>query len=88
MAQMVERLNTSEDFITAPVATGKLQDAGESLGLAIGKSVAKTRELGQQLRHRAEFVKQEKPLQLLGILAGIAMAAGVATRVWRSTRNA
>ena len=88
MAQMVERLNTSEDFITAPAATGKLQDAGESLGLALGKSVAKTRELGQQLRHRAEFVKQEKPLQLLGILAGIAMAAGFATRVWRSIRNA
>ena len=88
MAQMVERLNTSEDFITAPAATGKLQDAGESLGLALGKSVAKTRELGQRLRDCTEFVKQEKPLQLLGILAGIAMAAGVATRVWRSTRNA
>lgn len=88
MAQMLERLNTSEDFITAPAAKGKLQDAGESLGLAIGKSVAKTRALGQQLRERAVTFKDEKPLQLLGILAGIAMAAGFATRVWRSARNA
>lgn len=88
MAQMVERLDTSEELTSAPAAKGKLQGAGESLGLAIGKSVAKAREFGQNLRDRAEFVKQEKPLQLLGIFAGIAMAAGFATRVWRSARNA
>jgi hypothetical protein len=88
MAQMVERLNTSEEFSTAPAANRKLQDAGESLGLVIGKSVASVRDFGQQMRDRAASFKQEKPLQLLGILAGIAMAAGFATRVWRSSRNA
>ena len=90
MAQMVERLNTLalEEFTPAPAERRTLQGIGESVGLAIGKSVAKTRQLGQQMRDRAEYVRQEKPLQLLGVLAGFAMAAGVATRVWRSTRNA
>ena len=90
MAQMVERFNTLalEEFATAPAEKGTLQGAGESVGLAIGKSVAKTRQLGQQMRDRAEYVRQEKPLQLLGVLAGFAMAAGVATRVWRSNRDA
>ncbi|HET7893077.1 MAG TPA: hypothetical protein VFL34_16235 [Candidatus Sulfotelmatobacter sp.] len=87
MAQMVERLNTSEEF-TIPVEKAKLRRAGEAVGLAIGKSVAKTRQLGRQLRDRAEFVKQEKPLQLLGVVTGLAMAAGIATRVWRSNRDA
>ncbi|HEX4784139.1 MAG TPA: hypothetical protein VH350_07330 [Candidatus Sulfotelmatobacter sp.] len=88
MAQMVERLNTTEEFSAAAAANRKLQDAAESLGLAIGTSVTGTRELGRQLRARAESFKQEKPLQLLGIFAGIAMAAGFATRVWRSSHNA
>ena len=95
MAQMVARLNALEieEFTPAPAdtasaANSKLQDAGASLGAALGKSVAKVRNFGQQTRGRAEFIKQEKPLQLLGTLAGIAMAAGFAARVWRSTRNA
>ena len=87
MAQMAERLNTSDEFTSAPAEKGKLQDVGESLGLAIGKSVASVHDFGQQLRERAQSFKQEKPLQLLGIFAGIAVAAGFATRVWRS-RNA
>lgn len=92
MAQMVERLHTleleEEEFTPAPAANGRLQDAAESMGLTMGKSVAQIRDFGQHLRGHAEFIKQEKPLQLLGILAGIALAAGFATRVWRSTRNA
>ena len=88
MAQMVERLNMSEEFATAPAAHAKLQDAAESVGMAMGKSVAQIRDFGQQLRDLAQSFKQEKPLQLLGILAGVAMAAGFATRVWRSSRNA
>jgi len=88
MAQMAERLNTPEEFASASAENGKLQDAAESLGLAIGKSVASVRDFGRQLRDRSESFKQEKPLQLLGILAGTAMAAGFATRVWRSSRNA
>lgn len=45
---------------------------------------SRTEEFGSDTRLRAERLKEDRPLELLGIIAGIAFAAGVAARVWRS----
>jgi hypothetical protein len=47
-------------------------------------AASRTGEIGSPARFRAERLKEDRPLQLLGIIAGIAFAAGVATRVLRS----
>lgn len=77
-----------EQSTSASPRTAKLQGAGESLGIAVGKMVAKSREFTARVREGAEQVKEEKPLQLLAVLAGVAAVAGFATRIWRSRGNA
>ncbi len=42
------------------------------------------RQFALRARLRAERVKEDRPLPVLGIIAGIAFTAGVAIRVWRS----
>jgi hypothetical protein len=89
MAHMIERLDTGEEQLTRPrQGLGKLQRAGESLGAAVGKTVAKFREFATLARANAEIVKEQRPLQFLAIFAGVAAVAGFGTRVWRSRRNA
>ena len=88
MAHRVERV-TVEDQETAPLErTGRLQRAGASLGVAAGKTVAKVHEAATLVAERAEKVKEEKPLQLLAVLGGLAAVAGFAIRLWRVSRNA
>jgi len=95
MAHMMERLDTHEELTFTPRNNGKLQQAGESLGTAAGRAVTKSREFvtlvgerADRLKHRAERVKEEKPLQILAVLAGVSAIAGFATRLWRANRNA
>ncbi len=40
-------------------------------------------ELSARLRNQTVKLKNEQPLRLLAIVAGISFAAGAATRVWR-----
>ena len=47
----------------------------------------RAREIASSSRLRVERFKEDRPLQLLGIIAGMAFAAGVAVRVWRSRRS-
>jgi hypothetical protein len=84
---MVERV-TREDAATALQRTGRLQRVGTSLGVAAGKTVAKVHEAATVVAERAEKVKEEKPLQLLAVLAGLAAVAGFAIRLWKVSRNA
>ena len=44
----------------------------------------RVRDLGRSARNRARQSWQERPLQLISILATAAFAAGIAIRVWRS----
>ena len=88
MAYRVERSSADEQSTYAFSKIGKLQRAGESFGIVAGKAVAKSREFAELVRERAERVKEEKPLRLLAVLAGVAAVAGFATRVWRSSGNA
>ena len=37
--------------------------------------------------HHVRRTKEEQPLRLLGIIAGVAFAAGVAVRIWRSSHE-
>jgi hypothetical protein len=37
-------------------------------------------------RNRLATLSNEEPLKLLAVIAGVAAVAGIATRVWRSTR--
>ena len=88
MSVMLERVSTGVEGLPSTTRVqGRMQCAGESVGLAIGNSVARIHGFGQHLRVRAETVKQQRPLQVLAAFAGVAVVAGFAARVWRS-RNA
>jgi hypothetical protein len=82
------KLNADEQWTSASPTTGKLQHAGESIGIAAGRTVAKSREFAALLRQRAQQVTTENPLQFLAVLAGVAAVAGFATRLWRSSGDA
>jgi hypothetical protein len=47
-----------------------------------------SRNLTTRVRHRANQVKEEHPLQILAVIAGSAVVLGVAARIWRSRRHA
>ena len=53
---------------------------------AISSASRKTRQISDDVRARTVRLKNEQPLQFLAGLAGIALLAGVATRVWRSSQ--
>jgi ElaB/YqjD/DUF883 family membrane-anchored ribosome-binding protein len=44
----------------------------------------KAQEATDQTRHVARYVRNEYPLQLIGVLAGAAFMAGMVLRIWRS----
>jgi hypothetical protein len=86
-------------YIEEPVlvcATGdQVRTAGESLGTTVGKTVAKTRELATLISERVTAIsgrvtaiREERPLQILAVLAALAFAAGFTARIWRANRNA
>ena len=89
MAYMAEALNSVDSNFPGTTkneeAYGTFQRAGESIGTAAGKTVAKSRELALLVRHRAETMKEEKPLQILAVVGGIAVVVGFATRLWRAS---
>ena len=88
MAYVTEQLSANKLYTKESVTTGKLQRAGESIGVAAGKTVAKSRELAELARQRSQQVTSENPLQFLALLVGVAAVAGFATRLWRSSGNA
>ena len=88
MAYMVERVTLEDPAIATLARTSGLQRAGASLGVAAGKTVAKVHEAATLVAERAEKVKEEKPLQLLAVLGGLAAVAGFAIRLWRVSKNA
>lgn len=85
MAQMIETLQARRERPAVVLrAMRQLQSIGERLVVAAGKSQAFTRHL----LDRAGEVKREKPLHFLAVIAGFALVAGVATRVWRARADA
>jgi len=44
----------------------------------------KAQDATDQTRHVARYLRNEYPLQLIGVLAGAAFLAGMALRIWRS----
>jgi ElaB/YqjD/DUF883 family membrane-anchored ribosome-binding protein len=85
MAQMIETLRTGPERLAAALrAMGQLQNASKRLGVAAGKTQAFTRHVFD----RAGEVKREKPLHFLAVIAGFALVAGIATRVWRGRADA
>ena len=48
----------------------------------------KTGEFSARIRNRAIQLKNEQPLEFLAIIAGVAVAAGAAARIWRSSQDA
>jgi hypothetical protein len=80
-----------------PVGEAWLVENARTLGSACGHAQSyvsaitdrvrsKARDLVTDLEGRADKIKDEDTLQLLAVIAGIAAAAGVATRIWRSNR--
>jgi hypothetical protein len=85
MADMIEGVTIRERLNTTPTRNGRLERAGRSLGAAAGKTVAKVDAAATRIAERARKVKEEKPLQLLAVLAGFAAVAGFTTRLWRAS---
>ena len=85
---MVDRVTLEDPAIATLARTGGLQRAGTSLGVAAGKAVAKVHGAATLVAERAKMVKEEKPLQLIAVFAGLAAVAGFTTRLWRASRNA
>lgn len=79
---MVERVILEDQETAALARTGRLQRTGASLGVAAGKTVAKVHEAAALVAERAEKVKEERPLRLLAVLAGLAAVAGFTARLW------
>ena len=50
-------------------------------------AIATTRYLATRTRRRALLIKEERPLQALGIIATAAFVCGVALRIWRSQNS-
>jgi len=46
-----------------------------------------SRDLTRRVKVRASQIKQERPLQLLAVIAGAAFVLGIVTRVWRSRQS-
>jgi|SRR5712671_3399365 len=44
--------------------------------------------LSTRVRHRADQMKDEHPLQLLAVIAGATIVLGVSARIWRSRHHA
>mgnify|MGYP001209480469 CR=1 FL=1 len=90
MAYMAEGLNSVDNHYpgTTQEASGKLRRAGESIGNAAGKTIARSRGLATLVRDRAETIKEEKPLQILAVVGVVAAIVGFAIRLWRASNNA
>jgi hypothetical protein len=85
MALAMDTLQTGrEQLATALRIIEQLRNTGERLGFATAKAQAFT----HQLLDRAGEVKREKPLYFLAAIAGLALVAGMATRIWRANTNA
>jgi ElaB/YqjD/DUF883 family membrane-anchored ribosome-binding protein len=48
----------------------------------------KVTEAATSLTRKARHFADERPLHFVGLVAGVAFAAGVALRIWRSKRHA
>jgi ElaB/YqjD/DUF883 family membrane-anchored ribosome-binding protein len=70
--------------------TGAVNEAYARARNATQESLAavskRSRELWSDLRHRTRRFKEEQPLQLIGVIGGIALVAGIGIRIWRSSR--
>ena len=47
-------------------------------------TVARAEDLGRHTREWVRNTKEERPLQLLAMIAGAALVSGIAIRIWRS----
>ena len=75
------------------VVTDARQSVGHSFRVVRNRAAGaysdlfyKSRYLARHLGGRAQQLKEERPLQLLAVIAGTAFIAGVFVRVWRSRR--
>ncbi len=85
MAQDMEEVPT-DGVLRTP--SSQIVGLFESAGQCLGAAVRDTRQFAARLRQRAETIKEEQPLQFIAVVAGVSVAAGFATRLWRSSRNA
>ena len=71
-----------------PEPTGRvatlLGRASRHTGVACSNAVVATRRASSYIQKRVRSAHNERPLQLVGTIAGIAFMCGVMLRVWRS----
>jgi hypothetical protein len=73
------------------VATSRLSDWYRGVRLYIANSYEQLATSCHSVASRSvphvRRIKEEQPLQLLGVIAGVAFAAGMAVRIWRSNHE-
>lgn len=82
-----------DDEARVPWLTETAREVGAACGNAIGYAASlvdqareRVRKVAADVQERATRVKDEQPLTILAVAAGIAVVAGVMARVWRSNR--
>ena len=48
---------------------------------------SRSRRLAKDTRQGAQSIKEERPFEMLAVIAGVAFAAGAVVRIWRSRRE-
>lgn len=69
---------------TRQSAQGAYKGTRTQIAQGFSSAATKTKNLARQTQHVARQAKQEHPLQLLAIVAGVAFVAGIAIRIQRS----
>jgi ElaB/YqjD/DUF883 family membrane-anchored ribosome-binding protein len=64
---------------------------GEAVGcveLTFQDFADRARSFSQEIRHSAQRMKNQNPLQAIAIIAAATFVAGIMLRIWRSQKNA
>ena len=69
------------------LAASKYQSARAGAAHSYRVLLQNSRVRASALKRRFDTIRNEKPLQLIAVVAGTAFALGIALRIWRSNHN-
>lgn len=84
IARMYGSLAT-QAFSLASLSARKAYSRGRhSLTRGSGRAILSARDLAARTTGEVRYLQREHPIRLLSMIAGTALVAGAATRIWRS----
>jgi len=83
-AQTVQEYGKRATTLTKQSAQRLYKGMRTQVAQSYERMATKTKDLARRTQHVARQAKKEHPVQLLGIVAGVAFVAGIAMRIWKS----